>query len=135
MRLLFVVLERCKDCDLCQRACPTGAISSDRFLLHAEKCLTFHNEKDGKIPFPKWIKPQWHNCIVGCIRCQAACPLNKSLLNKFGETVEFDEEETKLLVKGTARDQIPKTTLTKMKTLSLTDYFNELPRNLSVLLK
>jgi epoxyqueuosine reductase len=129
------MMKSCLKCDLCQNACPTGAIYKDRFLLHAEKCLTYHNEKAGNIPFPTWIKPEWHNCIVGCIRCQAACPENKSYLKNFGETVEFNEEETKLLVKGTTREQIPKTTLKKMQTLSLMDYVDELPRNLSVLLK
>ncbi len=74
------------NCNLCQNSCPTGAISKNRFLLNAEKCLTYHNEKEGKIPFPNWIKPEWHNCIVGCIRCQAACPENKPYLSRFGET-------------------------------------------------
>lgn len=129
------MMTRCENCELCQKACPTGAISQDRFLLHAEKCLTFHNEKDGKIPFPDWIKPQWHNCIVGCIKCQAACPENKPYLWRFGETAEFEEEETELLLKGISREQIPQTTMKKMQMLSLTDYFNQMPRNLSVLLK
>jgi epoxyqueuosine reductase len=129
------MMNRCKNCDLCQKACPIGAISSDRFLLHAEKCLTFHNEKDGKIPFPKWIKPEWHNCIVGCIRCQAECPENKPNIGKVGETAEFDEEETKLLLKGVPREKIPPLTMKKMQLLSLTDYFDQMPRNLSVLLK
>ncbi len=129
------VMKHCLGCDLCQNACPTGAIAKDRFLLRAEKCLTYYNEKEGKIPFPAWIKPEWHNCIIGCIRCQAACPENKPYLGQIGETAEFNEEETKLLLKGTPPEQISPTTMEKMKLLSLTDYFNEMPRNLSALLK
>jgi len=128
-------LKRCETCDLCNKACPTGAISPDRFLLKAEKCITYHNEKKGSIPFPDWIKPSWHNCIVGCIRCQAACPENKQFLQEVGETAEFNEAEKKLLLKGTPIEEVPKATVEKLKWLSLTDYFDALPRNLSVLLK
>lgn len=128
-------MKRCESCNLCQKACPTGAISSDRFLLNAEKCLTYHNEKEGKIPFPDWIKPEWHNCIVGCIRCQAVCPQNKPFLQSVGETAEFTQEETKLLLHAVPQEQLPASTVAKMKHLSLTDYYNELPRNLGVLLR
>lgn len=130
------VMERCKTCgDLCRKACPTGAISSDRFLIRAEKCLTYHNEKKGDIPFPDWVHPSWHNCLIGCIRCQATCLVNRPFLELVGETAEFNEEETKLLLEGTRREQVPASTMKKMQLLSLTDYFDELPRNLSVLLK
>jgi len=128
------MMVRCQDCGVCQKACPTGAISSDRFLLHAEKCLTYHNEKSAEIPFPNWIKPEWHNCIIGCIRCQTACPENKPFLNLIGENVEFTEEETRLLLKAVPVEKLPATTVSKMKRLSLTDYYKELPRNLGVLL-
>jgi len=129
------MMKRCETCDLCKEACPTGAISLNRFLLRAEKCLTYHNEKKGDIAFPSWMKPSWHNCIVGCIRCQAACPENKQFLQWVGETAEFDETETRLLLKGVPLEQIPASTLEKLKLLSLTDYFDALPRNLSPLLK
>jgi epoxyqueuosine reductase len=128
-------LKRCETCNLCSKACPTGAISTDRFLLKAEKCITYHNEKKGNIPFPDWINPSWHNCVVGCIRCQAVCPENKQFLQEVGETAEFNEAETKLLLNGTPIEKVPKSTLKKLKLLSLTDYFDALPRNLSVLLK
>jgi epoxyqueuosine reductase len=129
------VMVRCETCSLCSKACPTSAITPNRFLLMAEECLTYHNEKKGDIPFPKWIKPSWHNCIIGCIRCQAACPENKQFLELVGETAEFSEAETGLLLKGPSVTQIPASTMEKMKRLSLTDYFDMLPRNLSALLK
>ena len=60
------VLERCENCKACMKACPTEAITPDRFLLHGARCLTFHNERKGE--FPQWISPGWHNCLVGCQR-------------------------------------------------------------------
>lgn len=129
------IMDRCTDCDICQRACPVDAIPKDRFLLHSERCLTYHNEKEGKIPFPDWINPEWHNCLVGCIRCQAACPQNKPFLGQVETTVEFDEEEVKILLRGVSREHIPSSALEKIMLLGLADYLNEMPRNLSVLLK
>ncbi|MGD6807707.1 MAG: 4Fe-4S double cluster binding domain-containing protein [Candidatus Bathyarchaeia archaeon] len=128
------MMDSCSDCYLCETACPTGANSGDRLLLHAEKCLTYHNEKPGDIPFPSWIKPQWHNSIIGCIKCQAACPQNKPYLDIEEASAEFSEEETELMLKGTPTDKMPAETVEKMQRLSLTEYYNELPRNLSVLL-
>jgi epoxyqueuosine reductase len=129
------MMSRCRDCELCRKACPTGAISAERFLLYAEKCLTYHNEKEADIPFPAWLKKEWHNCLIGCIRCQAACPENKPFLQLVGETAEFTQEETRLLLNSVPPQQLPEATFAKMKLLSLTDYYKELPRNLSVLLR
>jgi epoxyqueuosine reductase len=130
------LMKRCETCSsLCQKSCPTGAIAGDRFLLRAERCLTYHNERAGSIPFPKWIDPSWHNSIIGCMCCQAVCPENTPFLKQFGKAAEFDEEETELLLNGTKLESIPALTMSKMKMLSLTDYLNELPRNLFALLK
>jgi len=128
-------LDRCAECALCSKACPTGAISPDNFLLKAERCLTYYNEKKGNIPFPEWMKKPWHNCVVGCMLCQAACPENKQFLTRIGETVELDEAETKLLLKGASPTQISSSLMNKLKLLSIADYLYELPRNLSVLLE
>ena len=128
-------MKRCETCNLCSKACPTGAISQSRFLLRAEKCLTYHNEKAGNIPFPDWIKPEWHNCPVGCIRCQATCPENKPFMQQVGEAVSFTETETKLLMKGVPTEQIPRVTLKKLQLLRITDHVGEFPRNLSAFLK
>ena len=59
-------LDRCGSCQACITACPTGAIRNDRFLIRAERCLSFLNEMPGA--FPDWIDPSWHNCLVGCMR-------------------------------------------------------------------
>jgi epoxyqueuosine reductase len=129
------IMDSCIDCDICQRACPTGAIPKERFLLRSERCLTYHNEKEGKIPFPSWIKLQWHNCLIGCIRCQAVCPQNKPFLGQVEKTVEFGEEDIKHLLSGVSREYLSSSTLEKISMLGLTDYLNEMPRNLSVLLE
>ncbi len=122
----------CQKCDLCRRACPTGAISSDRFLLHAERCISYHNEKRGDIPFPSWMNASWHNCLVGCMRCQRACPVDREYLQWVEEEEEFSEEETALILQGVPQERLPTTTLKKLKHLDLMDYLNCLPRNLSV---
>ncbi len=128
-------MPNCENCHACHLNCPTRAISSDRFLLNAEKCLVFHNEKRGNIPFADWINPSWHNCLIGCMRCQSICPLNKDFRNWIGEKEEFSEEETKMILKAVTRDQFLPATKTKLQNLSLWDDVDVLPRNLGVLLK
>jgi epoxyqueuosine reductase len=129
------MMENCQNCYACRQSCPTGAIPSDRFLLRAERCIVFHNEKKGDVPFPTWIDPSWHNCLVGCMHCQKVCPQNKSFLQWIEDKEEFSEEETELLLKGTARDQLPAATVKKLKRLDLFEDIDILPRNLSVFLK
>jgi len=129
------MMKNCEECELCRRACPTGAIPSDRFLLRAERCITYHNEKKGDVPFPNWMDASWHNCIQGCMRCQKVCPLNRQFLRWIGEEEEFSEEETALLLVGVSRDRLPEETLRKQKHLSMVDYFDSLPRNLAVFFK
>jgi epoxyqueuosine reductase len=129
------MMASCQKCELCRKACPTGAISSDRFLLRAERCITYHNERKGDIPFPDWIKRSWHNCLVGCLHCQRACPENRRFIQWIGETAEFNEEETGLLMKGALREQLSTSTINKLKQLGLIDYLENLPRNLSVFFK
>jgi len=126
------MLQACEKCNLCRRACPTGAIPSDRFLLRAELCITYHNEKKGDIPFPSWINVSWHNCLEGCMRCQRACPLDKQFLDWVGEEEEFSEEETALLLNGASRDKLSEETVRKLAHLSILDDIGILPRNLGV---
>jgi epoxyqueuosine reductase len=129
------MMASCQNCQLCRKACPTGAISSDRFQLKAERCITYYNERKGDIPFPDWIKRSWHNCLIGCLICQRACPKNRRFIQWIEEAVEFNEEETRLLMKGSLREQLSMSTVNKLKQLGLIDYLENLPRNLSVFFK
>jgi epoxyqueuosine reductase len=127
------MLNRCKSCTACLKYCPTGAITKDRFLLHAEKCLTWHNESAND--FPDWINPSWHHCLIGCMKCQAICPENKTVINWFEDRVEFSEEETILLTQHLPLDHFPSVTVTKIKSLQINEDFRVLCRNLSILIE
>jgi epoxyqueuosine reductase len=109
--------------------------TSERFLLHAERCITFHNEKPGDVPFPAWMDPSWHNCLIGCMHCQRICPQNKEFLHWVEERVEFSQEETALLLQGVALDQLPLAMAKKLEQSDVVELLDVLPRNLSVLLK
>ena len=126
-------MEKCHRCTACIKKCPTAAITLDRFLIRAERCLTFHNER--KEPFPDWIEPSWHNCWLGCMVCQLVCPENKKIYNWFEETEHFTEKETDLILKGTPQSRLPKATANKLSKLDLLEDLDLLPRNLDVLLK
>ena len=128
------MMERCEKCSACLRKCPTGAISAERFLLHAERCITYLNEKPANFPFPSWVDPSWHNCLVGCLHCQLACPENKSLVDWIEHGAEFSEEETNLLLKEVDQGKLPVPTLEKLRSLDLLEYLDILPRNLRVFL-
>jgi epoxyqueuosine reductase len=129
------MMKSCEECELCRRACPTEAIPSDRLLLRAERCIPYHNEKKGDVPFPKWMDASWHNCVVGCMRCQRVCPQNKEVIQWTGEEEEFSEEETALLLEGVPYDKLPATAQRKLERLSLVDYLDSLPRNLGIFFK
>lgn len=129
------MMDMCKECSACTRECPTGAIPSDRFLLRVERCITYHNEHPPEIPFPEWIDPSWHNCLVGCLHCQKVCPANKKVINWTKPGPEFNEEETKLILNNIIFDELPVETRKKIEEFDLVNYYEILPRNLSVFLK
>jgi len=94
------MLPKCQECRICVKACPAGAITEERFLIKAERCLTYLNEKPQDHQFPGWVDPLWHNAIVGCMICQRVCPYNKNVLAWSEDRGEFNEEETEYLLRG-----------------------------------
>jgi epoxyqueuosine reductase len=127
------LMQRCTNCQICLRSCPTGAIGGDRFLAHAERCITFHNEQP-HTEFPAWMKKSWHNSIIGCMRCQKVCPENARFMHQIVDAELFSEEETMQILKATPEDRLPPEVFKKLERLDLTRKINVLPRNLKVLL-
>ena len=123
----------CENCSLCRENCPTGSIPVDRFLIHAENCLGFLNETEPD--FPYWVQhqPDWHNALVGCMRCQFVCPVNKPYLNKIVVGPSFSEEETGLILNKIPLENLSPETRRKLK---ISDgVYPLLARNLSALIE
>ncbi len=127
------MLPRCETCRACRAACPTGAIGDDRFLLHAERCVTYWNEKSPEVPFPEWIEPGWHNALFGCLTCQRACPENQAYLDPVVEGPSFDEQTTRALLAGAKKEDFPDEVRSVLEEWRLADLLGYLPRNLGAL--
>lgn len=68
--------DRCGTCELCIKACPTGAINSNR-TIDARQCIAYLTI-DNKTTIPQEDIKKLGGRIVGCDRCQEVCPWNKS---------------------------------------------------------
>lgn len=125
-------MDICNTCNRCLNNCPTGAILEDRFLIDNEKCLTSVNEY-GTEPFPDMVPRSAHHRIVCCSRCQDICPGNKGRFDNVTESVDFSEEETRLLLSGTKYENLPKELSEKIDTYCIKWFYESLPRNLKAL--
>jgi epoxyqueuosine reductase len=126
----FKMMKACKKCSACRLNCPTGAISNDRFLLHVERCLTYHNEQPREMQFPQWIKHEWHNCLVGCLKCQKICPENKMVKDWIEIGPSFTQQETELFLREIPFNELPEQTKEKLKKSELDEYAEVFSRNL-----
>jgi epoxyqueuosine reductase len=127
------VMKECDRCKACLNECPTRAIVPDRFLVHAERCITFLNE--GTEEFPEWLDPSWHNSLVGCMKCQIVCPVNKRYIKWVEEGEDFTEAETEIILSGVPLDHVPPETAHKLTRSYMAEYLDVLPRNLRALMK
>ena len=121
----FQILDTCAGCNLCVKNCPSGALKEERFSVEAPRCLTRVNEDEE--PFPDWVDPSWHNALIGCERCQLACPHNRGLLEPVEEIARYNREETEAYL----RDELPPEAI---EPLGISYYCKSLGRNLKALL-
>ena len=126
-------MKECDSCKACFNECPARAIVPDRFLIHAERCITFYNEWPGE--FPEWIDPACHNSLVGCMKCQLICPVNKRFVKWVEDGEDFDEAETELILNRVPVDSLPPETAHKLNRSYMAEYLDVLPRNLRALMK
>jgi epoxyqueuosine reductase len=127
------MLERCKTCTNCIKICPTKCIAKDRFIIRAERCLTYFNESE-KV-FPTWIKKEWHNALVGCMKCQEVCPENKNFTGKSEGDFYFNEIETTKILKNKSLAGLEDKTIKKFQDLGLENDIFIISRNLEALIK
>lgn len=126
------VLPQCEGCHACTKACPSHAIESERFLLYAERCITYQNERPGE--FSDWVSPSWHHSLVGCMICQKVCPANKDMVKWIEPGATFEHKETGLILEGVPEDRLPSEVVGKLNQHGMMAYYHVLGRNLRVLM-
>ncbi len=117
------LLERCATCNACVRACPSGALADDRFIVHQDRCLTFYSGYSGPTHLPEWLDPAWLETLVGCPRCQRVCPLNRHWKKWIEEGPEFDAVETEALRGGLRAAGLWPELRAKLDASGLVDFF------------
>jgi epoxyqueuosine reductase len=138
-------MERCAKCRICLKACPTGAIREDRFLISADHCYTLSSES--REPRPEWAKLPASVCLIGCMACQEVCPENKGRLKYAPSGVEFTAEETEAVFEagrrmeaggkqepGGGQGNALASALAKFERLNLTEDIDVVGRNLRAFL-
>lgn len=84
------VEEKCGDCRLCIKACPTGALE-EAYKLNPKKCISYLTQTKDNIPIE--FRDKMGMKIYGCDTCQLVCPKNKGV--KKSNHKEFIPEITK----------------------------------------
>ena len=126
-------MDICINCEACLKNCPTNAIRDNRFLIDNEICLSRLTELQS--PFPDWLPMSVHHSVYGCYRCQDVCPKDISIFKSTIDTEVFEEEETRLLLNGIKRKDMPEKLLDKVEKLGIEDWrLLCLPKNLKALL-
>ncbi len=127
------LMDACKNCNKCINNCPSNALSMENGFVNISRCITHYNENSEEIP--NWLPKNWHNSLVGCLRCQSVCPLNRQALKDTKELVEFNAEETKMILDKVAEEDMPDSLVDKLRTIYILCEYDLLERNLRLLIR
>jgi epoxyqueuosine reductase len=67
--------DRCGRCSRCVDACPTQALTKDRYL-DSNKCISYYTIEYKDESFPENMNLNFQSWIFGCDICQEVCPFN-----------------------------------------------------------
>ncbi len=68
--------EECGDCNLCIRACPTGALEGP-YRLNPRRCISYLTQTRDMIS--EELRDKMGTKIYGCDTCQLVCPKNRGI--------------------------------------------------------
>ncbi len=129
------MMQTCENCRECMKSCPNHCISEESFVIDAGRCVSLYNEIEGE--FPDWMNPQAHNSLIGCMRCQSVCPVNRSALATTERLEDVTEEETRKILIGEPDQELLSSLSKKLGNIyptRSTASFQILTRNLRALL-
>ncbi|MBR2694025.1 MAG: tRNA epoxyqueuosine(34) reductase QueG [Thermoguttaceae bacterium] len=95
----------CAECDRCRKACPTGALNSNR-TLNATQCVNYWGIEYRGDEIPEKIVPLLRRFPFGCDLCRRVCPRNPELPPRPEVPLDLTEEEFKTLFKGTPAQRL-----------------------------
>lgn len=84
------IASKCGDCNLCLKACPTGALELP-YKINPKKCISYLTQTKDNIP--ESLRKKMGIKIYGCDTCQLVCPKNKNVRTSQHE--EFIPKVTK----------------------------------------
>jgi len=97
--------ENCVNCDLCIKACPTGALVKP-YSLNPALCLSYLSQLSGI--YPAALRTKMGNRLYGCDTCQESCPKNRnvesSAIEEFAVTYFPEEPSLNSIIKMTRRE-------------------------------
>ena len=125
------VMDRCSTCGACVRSCPAGCFREGRFIVGADRCLTFANESAEDDM--KGIPRSWNNALVGCLRCQTVCPENAGRMRPVDSGASFSRDETAAIRDARNLESLDPEIRRKLERLNMDEYLDVLWRNLGLL--